>query len=126
MTFSDLWQKCRNGDSKACDTIHFYHYILPQMEKLFKRFKLEPPIIIPRPTSQPDPVSLDRIAGEAELFAELSRHKKIAKLIVPHGTQLETLKSLKSHISEWLGEIENDIKKLEETRDSKSYGTSKV
>lgn len=124
MVFAELWKKSWSGDTKASQTLHLYHYVIPHMARIFKRFQIEPPIVLPKPKPQPDPMFFERIAGEAQLFDELSRDKQIANFTAPLSLQLKILESLKSEILDWLNEIEKDIEKLHVKIPSKEHGVS--
>ena len=112
MYFSKLWQQCRAGDTSACRKIYLFYYLLPRLDQMFRNFQLGPPIVIPRPLPQPDPVPYERLLGEAELFEQFAMSKVFSAIKYPVEEHIKTLELLNDEIVSWSSEVQKEIKVL--------------
>ncbi len=117
--FSQWFTECRMGDPQSCAKLHFYGWVLPQLEKSLSSIFDSPVIIVPRgPMPDPIPEHLHDVLRDRDLGRALSvgtafKADPYPQPSIPIEAQLSALRQFHSAMSALIKQVDTQIKAIE-------------
>ena len=114
MSTAELIRGCLAGNRKACEKFHFYHYLLPRLEHLFRNMTGVPNLISPVPSPKEglsDVVS--SFVAQQEIIQTVVSGDPHPEPSIPISIRMKSTIGFRNLLENHLKTLDSEIQRLE-------------